>query len=90
MGEILVCWDRAKLGRKLPRIGADSENEDLTPYEHILKIGARRKTRTYVSHSKHTELQAIGSFGGRQGIRTPGLLVANSGENKLRQGATIT
>ena len=28
--------------------------------------------------------------GGREGIRTPGLLVANSGENKLRQGATIT
>jgi hypothetical protein len=28
MGEILVCWDRAKLGRKLPRIEADSENED--------------------------------------------------------------
>jgi hypothetical protein len=28
--------------------------------------------------------------GGREGIRTPGLLVANSGENELRQGATIT
>ena len=28
--------------------------------------------------------------GGREGIRTPGLLIANSGENKLRQGATIT
>ena len=28
--------------------------------------------------------------GGREGIRTPGLLVANDGENKLRQGATIT
>ena len=28
--------------------------------------------------------------GGREGIRTPGLLVANGGENKLRQGATIT
>ena len=28
--------------------------------------------------------------GGREGIRIPGLLVANSGENKLRQGATIT
>jgi hypothetical protein len=27
---------------------------------------------------------------GREGIRTPGLLIANSGENKLRQGATIT
>ena len=25
--------------------------------------------------------------GGREGIRTPGLLIANSGENKLRQGA---
>jgi len=29
-------------------------------------------------------------YGGREGIRTPGLLIANSGENKLRQGATIT
>ena len=29
-------------------------------------------------------------FGGRDGIRTHGLLIANSGENKLRQGATIT
>src|SRR6266436_7037564 len=29
-------------------------------------------------------------FGGREGIRTPGLLIANTGENKLRQGATIT
>jgi len=28
--------------------------------------------------------------GGREGIRTPGLLIANRGENKLRQGATIT
>ena len=28
--------------------------------------------------------------GGREGIRTSALLVANSGENKLRQGATIT
>src|SRR5467141_365125 len=28
--------------------------------------------------------------GGREGIRTPGLLIANDGENKLRQGATIT
>jgi len=28
--------------------------------------------------------------GGREGIRTPGLLVANSGGNKLRQGATIS
>ncbi len=28
--------------------------------------------------------------GGREGIRTPGLLIANSGENKLRQSATIT
>jgi hypothetical protein len=30
------------------------------------------------------------SFGGRDGIRTHDLLIANSGENKLRQGATIT
>src|SRR5947207_6043354 len=28
--------------------------------------------------------------GGREGIRPPGLLIANSGKNKLRQGATIT
>src|SRR6266436_7040792 len=28
--------------------------------------------------------------GGREGIRTPSLLIANSGENKLRQSATIT
>jgi integrase len=34
--------------------------------------------------------QVIENIGGREGIRTPGLLVANSGENKLRQGATIT
>src|ERR1700676_1588624 len=27
--------------------------------------------------------------GGREGIRTPNFLVANRGENKLRQGATI-
>ncbi len=31
----------------------------------------------------------IDDFGGREGIRTPGLLIANSGENKLRQSATI-
>ena len=29
-------------------------------------------------------------FGGRDGIRTHDLLIANDGENKLRQGATIT
>ena len=28
--------------------------------------------------------------GGREGIRTPDLLIANSGENKLRHSATIT
>jgi len=33
---------------------------------------------------------ALVGNGGREGIRTPGLLIANSGENKLRQGATIT
>ena len=35
-------------------------------------------------------LERADDFGGREGIRTPGLLIANSGENKLRQGATIT
>ena len=35
-------------------------------------------------------LEVVLKDGGREGIRTPGLLVANSGENKLRQGATIT
>ena len=30
------------------------------------------------------------SFGGRDGIRTHDLLIANGGENKLRQGATIS
>ena len=34
--------------------------------------------------------QVLENIGGREGIRTPGLLVANRGENKLRQGATIT
>jgi hypothetical protein len=33
---------------------------------------------------------SIFRFGGRDGIRTHDLLIANSGENKLRQGATIT
>jgi hypothetical protein len=29
-------------------------------------------------------------FGGREGIRTPGLLVANDVNSKLRRGAAIT
>jgi hypothetical protein len=29
-------------------------------------------------------------YGGRDGIRTHDLLIANDGENKLRHGATIT
>jgi hypothetical protein len=29
-------------------------------------------------------------FGGREGIRTPGLLVANEEKSKLRLGATVT
>ena len=33
---------------------------------------------------------SIFEIGGREGIRTPDLLIANSGENKLRQSATIT
>ena len=28
--------------------------------------------------------------GGREGIRTPGLLIANEEKSKLRRGATIT
>jgi hypothetical protein len=28
--------------------------------------------------------------GGREGIRTPGLLIANEDKSKLRRGATIT
>jgi hypothetical protein len=43
------------------------------------------KPETYIDDS-----QLIEKNGGREGIRTPGLLVANSGENKLRQSATIT
>jgi hypothetical protein len=34
--------------------------------------------------------QMWGRFGGREGIRTPGLLVANEEKSKLRRGATIT
>ena len=29
-------------------------------------------------------------FGGREGIRTPGLLIANEGNAKLRRGSAIT
>ena len=35
-------------------------------------------------------LEVVLKDGGRDGIRTHDLLIANSGENKLRQGATIT
>jgi hypothetical protein len=34
--------------------------------------------------------QVIEKNGGREGIRTPGLLVANEEKSKLRHGATIT
>jgi hypothetical protein len=39
---------------------------------------------------EQTRFSAFIDFGGRDGIRTHDLLIANSGENKLRQGATIT
>ncbi len=35
-------------------------------------------------------LSFIGFYGGREGIRTPGLLVANEGNAKLRRGSAIT
>ena len=35
-------------------------------------------------------LMLIDEFGGREGIRTPGLLVANEEQSKLRHGATLT
>jgi hypothetical protein len=52
--------------------------------------------RMYQSKKELTMATAAGGalsilrFGGRDGIRTHDLLIANSGENKLRQGATIT
>jgi len=34
--------------------------------------------------------EVVENVGGREGIRTPGLLVANEEKSKLRRGATIT
>jgi hypothetical protein len=55
-------------------------------------MGFELPARLVAPHTRpthHIWLSRLES-GGREGIRTPGLLVANSGENKLRQGATIT
>ena len=52
------------------------------------KPGAESRHANFFDSSRTSMFN--GDFGGREGIRTPGLLIANSGENKLRQGATIT
>ena len=40
--------------------------------------------------SPTTDAKDIEKNGGREGIRTPGLLIANEEKSKLRRGATIT
>ena len=53
-------------------------------------IGEGLKWKTWQTFAIPKSRLSCLESGGREGIRTPGLLVANSGENKLSQGATIT
>jgi len=55
----------------------------------FLRFG-ERVCLTWLTYSIPKSWLSCLESGGREGIRTPGLLVANDGENKLRQGATIT
>jgi hypothetical protein len=48
------------------------------------------KTDTNPRLDSASDLQVTGNNGGREGIRTPGLLVANEEFFKLRRGAAIT
>jgi hypothetical protein len=57
------------------------------------EMDSRAATTSHLSWETGIELPTLRDplkDGGREGIITPGLLIANSGENKLRQGATIT
>ena len=54
------------------------------------KLGVERKDKPERKIVLARSRSFFLKYGGREGIRTPDLLIANSGENKLRQGATIT
>jgi hypothetical protein len=56
----------------------------------LSKVHQIGTTNIYIRRGIIASRIFIGYFGGRDGIRTHDLLIANSGENKLRQGATIT
>jgi hypothetical protein len=66
----------------------DLETRVLEPLENPV----RPKTVTYVLGTLCNPCVRAGPFesGGREGIRTPGLLVANDVNSKLRRGAAIT
>ncbi len=57
----------------------------ITAVFQLCKLGVSRDI-TFVT----TGLAGQKGIGGREGIRTPGLLVANDVNSKLRRGAAIT
>jgi len=54
------------------------------------KAGYGTNDATNESETGSTDSQVIEKIGGREGIRAPGLLVANEEKSKLRRGAAIT
>jgi integrase len=72
-------------------IRLDTKRAALDALSHRIRgFGHGTNNVTNEAESRNEDPQVLEDIGGREGIRTPGLLVANSGENKLRQGATIT
>jgi hypothetical protein len=88
-----VARARTLQDQKLMAEGKDLSSQNEARSETISET---EKLSHHWSHKGYTSLHCkcndfyIYRVFGKDRIRTPGLLIANSGENKLRQGATIT
>src|SRR5437016_1566020 len=93
VGEV---WENPVTEERLVILECPSDNPasrvtgELTALVGARVMGEHRHPALVEQFTVLEEALSILRFGGRDGIRTHDLLIANSGENKLRQGATIT
>ena len=93
VGEV---WENSVTGERLVILERPWDNPasrvtgELTALVGARVMGEHRHPALEEQFTVLEEALSILRFGGRDGIRTHDLLIANSGENKLRQGATIT
>jgi len=89
-GAMLRHYSHVRLGAK--RRALDALSSSVPTHVISAEFQGRSVTNPVTIEGKEEKpaLQTAEKIGGRDRDRTGDLLVANSGENKLRQGATIT